>query len=114
MVADDYVLLGTPPHLRLLPRFRQQHVNWNRNQCDFDFATPTDYIEALIDYIARGVIPAGKLYTVSIGVPQSVMFGDEDKQQILFEIIEDLLPLAAEGKVVFATYEEVVNIWLND
>ena len=92
----------------------QQHANWNADRCEHDFATPADYTSVLLDYIERGLAPAGRLYTLSIGVPQSVMFGDTNGQDILFNALEELQPLVTEGKVVFATYSEVVDIWRTD
>ena len=90
------------------------HFNWNPNRCQHDFATPADYINVLLDYIDQGVIPAGKIYTLSIGVPQGVLFGDLEEQEMLFDALQELQPLVDEGSVIFASYTEVVDIWRTD
>ncbi len=88
----------------------QQHADWP-GSCKVQFASPADYVQVLLEYIERGKIPAGKLYSASIGVPQGIFFGDTNAQSTLLDIIEQLQPLATEGKVIFATYREVLAAW---
>ncbi|MBF0200311.1 MAG: hypothetical protein HQK66_03175 [Desulfamplus sp.] len=88
----------------------QQHADWS-GKCGMQFESVVDYVKVILQYIDEGRLPANKLYTASVGVPQKVMFGDLQMQQLLFDMIDDLELLADEGRVVFATYSEVVMAW---
>lgn len=111
--VDDFYTHDTDNHMvYVAPGL--QHANWNPDRCKHNFATPADYANVVLDYIEEGLIPAGELYTLSIGVPQSVMFGDLDAQELLFGVLAELQLLADEGEVIFATYTEVVDIWRGD
>ena len=88
----------------------QQHADWN-GTCKFQFAEPVDYIKVIQRYLDEGRIPADRIYTVSIGVPQSVMFGNEEGQAYLERMIAAMKPLVEQGKVIHATYSEVLEAW---
>ena len=88
----------------------QQHADWG-GTCKHSFAEPVDYVRVVQRYLDDGRIPAGRIYTMSVGVPQSVMFGDREKQDALQAMIEAMQPLVDDGRIIHATYGEVAAIW---
>lgn len=86
-----------------------QHSNWGGGP-DCDFHDGADYVETLIDYLDAGKIPSGRMYTATIAIPQSIIF-DSSRHAELMGMLEQLAPHVAAGRVVYATYTEVVQIW---
>ena len=88
------------------------HTDWGETHT-WPFASVADYVEVLADYIDNGQAPSGKLYTATIAVPQSVIF-DVSEQEKLTEQFDKLQPLVDEGKVIFAHFREIAEIWQED
>jgi len=85
------------------------HSNWSgRGACDF--GSVADYVEVLVDYLQRGDIESGRIYTASLPIPQSVIFSEAEHHKLTAQI-EQLAPLIASGHVVYATYSQVVDVW---
>ncbi len=89
-----------------------QHANWGGNCNDNDFEDAADYVKVLVNYLQSGKATGGKMYTCTIGLPQGVMFGTSD-DQLLWSMITELQPLVDEGRVVYANFTEMVEIWQN-
>ena len=86
-----------------------QHSNWfGGRECFFE--SGADYVETLVDYLERGVIPTEKIYTSTIAVPQSIIFEADDHQKLL-DVVDQLEPLVEAGKVEFVHFTDVVEIW---
>ena len=86
-----------------------QHTDWWDDD-DFPFESGADYVEVLARYIEQGRAPSGKIYTVTIAVPQKIILYDSTYYKIENQL-DQLAPLVAEGKVIYAHYREVVDIW---
>jgi|GEM_PF-1809351 hypothetical protein len=86
-----------------------QHSDWNqKGNCALRHGG--EYAALLLKYLDEGKIPKGKIYTTTIAIPQKVMLKGENIE-VLNGMLDQLAPLAAEGKVVFTTYSNVVDIW---
>ncbi|MDZ7723318.1 MAG: hypothetical protein U5R06_11070 [candidate division KSB1 bacterium] len=85
------------------------HTDWSESG-DFPFASVADYVEVLVDYIDRGKIPAGQLYTATLAVPQSVIF-DQSKHEKLADQFKQLAALVGQRRVVYAHFQEIADIW---
>lgn len=68
-----------------------------------------DYIQTLVDALEDGSLDRTKMYTATIGIPQSLLTAD-GFETLLIQI-EKLLPLAQQGKVEFVTFTQAVEIW---
>ncbi len=89
-----------------------QHSNWFDNrQCYFD--SSADYVEVLAEYIGEGRLPAGKMYTNTIAIPQKVIF-DPEMYSYVEDQIKQLQPLVDQGKVKYVSYTELVEIWRSE
>ncbi|MDP6946692.1 MAG: hypothetical protein QF464_21260, partial [Myxococcota bacterium] len=86
-----------------------QHTGWGPGK-SFPFASSVDYVEALAAHLMEGKAAPGKIYTGTFAVPQSVIF-NEAKHALVVGFIDELGPLIAQGKVIPATYSEVVSAW---
>jgi len=86
-----------------------QHQNWGGGD-DCFFRNGAEYAQVLIDYMDRGDIPTDALYTISIAVPQSAML-DAAEHGAVTDILDALAPMHADGRVAYATYTEVAEIW---
>jgi hypothetical protein len=75
-----------------------------------NFANPVDYVKVLIEYMQNGQIDGDKIYTTSIGIPQSVIF-DPNEYKRVQKVMDQLAPLVTSGRVIYVTYSEVVDIW---
>ncbi|MBS3767118.1 MAG: hypothetical protein KGY75_03215 [Candidatus Cloacimonetes bacterium] len=74
--------------------------------------TSANYIELLAEYLTNDKIPADKMYTVTMSVPQSIIFF-EDEHYKLTDQFDAIAQLVEQGKVIYTTYTEVVDIWQN-
>ncbi len=74
--------------------------------------TSADYVERMVNALDNQEIPRGKIYTVTFSVPQKVIF-NADHHSKLTDQFDRLVDLAAAGKVVYATYTQVLQIWQN-
>lgn len=90
----------------------QQHSNWGAS-ADCRFQDGADYVLVLIDYLRRGILPPGRVYTATITVPQKVIF-NQSNQSKLETILDKLIPVIANGRAVYASYSEVVALWQGD
>ncbi len=87
-----------------------QHQNWGGGECAFEDIA--DYVGVLVDYMDAGRIPRNAIYTGTLAVPQSVIF-DRSRHGEVGAILDKLEPYVASGRVVYATYREVVRAWLD-
>ncbi len=97
------------PNKRLVNISGGPHGNWGGGP-NCVFQNVVDYVEVLVDYLERGVIEGGKMYTATIAIPQSVMF-DSTKHHKVSALLTQIEPLVADGRVVLANFSEVVQIW---
>ncbi len=85
-----------------------QHQNWGGGDCFFH--NGAEYAQVLADYMERGDVPGDALYTTTIAIPQSAML-DAAEHGAVTDILAALAPLHADGRVAYATYSEVVDLW---
>lgn len=72
--------------------------------------TTAEYVEILVDYLENNKIPQGKMYTVTLSVPQKIIF-NESLHYKLTDQLDQLAPLVNAGKVIYETYTRIVEIW---
>ncbi len=89
-----------------------QHTDWF-GRGEWEFATVADYVQVLVDYIASGKLPKGKMYTATIAIPQQIIF-NAPLHHKLTDQFDQLAPLVNQGKVVYAHYSDVVEQWVRD
>ena len=80
-------------------------------ECHFN--DTADFVAVVSEYIATGKLPAGKMYTTTLVVPQPILF-DTARRSDLFSILDKLLPLAKDGRLRFQHLSETVATWRND
>ena len=95
----------------------QQHSSWNTDaSCSSHsgaFRNTVEYVKVLLSYIQEGILPEGKIYTATLAIPQKAVFEQEGRAALLGHL-EALKPLIDSGDVIIATYQEVVDIWINE
>jgi hypothetical protein len=74
------------------------------------FRNTAEYVQVLTDYIASGRLEAGRIYTTTLFVPQAILFAP-DRHEDLIEILNQLQPLATTGRITYAHFTEVIEIW---
>ncbi|MFO7891346.1 MAG: hypothetical protein R6V04_13525 [bacterium] len=84
-----------------------EHSNWGQNQ---QYLTTPEFVETLSDKLEEGTIDRHKMYTVTLAVPQSIIF-DTDRHDELLALLEELEPFIQSGKAEYVTYSEAVHIW---
>lgn len=84
-----------------------EHSNWGKNN---QYLSTLEFIQILSEKMEEGLIARDKMYTVTVTVPQSVIF-DTDRHTELFDVLEKIAPLVESGKAVYVTYSEAVRIW---
>jgi len=73
------------------------------------------YIKELLGKLDAGELPAGELYTASLHVrDQPNVDGVVDVNDGLGEILAELQPYVDSGRVIFATYQQVAQRWMDD
>lgn len=73
-------------------------------------AKPLDYIKGLLERIANGTAPAGKIYTASINFNEDMMI-DSDYYDELEDYLKAFKPYIDSGQMVYANFPEVVEAW---
>ncbi len=84
-----------------------EHSNWGQNQ---QYLSTPEFVEAVADALEEGSIDRDKMYTVSLAVPQSVIF-DTDEHDELLALLDQLEPFIQSGQAEYVTYSEAVHIW---
>ena len=69
-----------------------------------------DLVEALSEQIERGDLPTDGHYTTTFFIPQKVMLDDTEWSKVTDNLAQ-LAPLVADGRVVYASYEDIVDDW---
>ncbi|MBD3191697.1 MAG: hypothetical protein GF308_13700 [Candidatus Heimdallarchaeota archaeon] len=85
------------------------HSDWFGNR-EWPFDSVANYVEVLVDYLEEGKIPRGKMYTVTLAVPQKIIFNETNHVK-LTDQLDQLAPLVEEGKVIYEPYSRIVEIW---
>lgn len=79
------------------------------------FANEGSYVLELAEMIAQGEVPADQIYTASIHVRDCETVTDNGNHVNvnagLRTLLNRLQPLVDEGRVVYTTYQDVVDIW---
>jgi len=76
------------------------------------FQNTADFVEVMVDYIDSEKLASGKLYTTTLFVPQPIIFS-ADQGALLLAILEQMEPLIKNGKVQYAHFTEVAEVWRN-
>lgn len=84
-----------------------EHDNWNNK---FGKRSTPDFLRDLLLLLESGALEPDLIYTATIAVPQSIIFSTAEHQKLLV-LLEQLAPLAEEGKIVYANYAEIIQIW---
>lgn len=88
-----------------------EHSDWgNRNP---QYLSTPEFVQDLVDKLSDGSIPRDRMYTVTMAVPQSIIF-DVAQHAVLLNLLDQIAPLVEEGKAQFVTYSEAVEIWRNE
>ncbi len=72
-------------------------------------STP-EFVRYLLDQLEADVLPREAIYTATLAVPQHIIF-DPQRHAKLVALLEELAPLVASGRVVYATYSQVAVLW---
>ncbi len=72
--------------------------------------TTPAFVRHLLDQLERGALDPRGMYTATLAVPQHIVF-NPDRYFKLQGLLDELTPLVDSGRVVYATYSEVVQIW---
>ena len=89
-----------------------QHSNWSGSaNCDFEHGV--EYAQVLLDMADSGVLPAHRIYTVTVAFPSSVML-DPEKYDRGLQIIEAAVALQDAGRAQIASCQDVLEIWRSD
>lgn len=77
---------------------------------DCHFQSSVDFVKVVSDYLDHGRLEPERMYTYSMFIPQKVMFNEEEypKAEVL---MQGFAQLRDEGKVAFATFTELVEVW---
>jgi hypothetical protein len=84
-----------------------EHTDWGRED---RYLSSPEFVAHLVEGLADGSVPCGRMYTVTMAVPQKVIF-DSDQHAELACKLDEIAPYAQSGRVRFATYSEIVDIW---
>ncbi len=84
-----------------------EHDDWGRGSGHL--STP-EFAQTLADQLQDGTIDRSKIYTVTLAVPQSIIF-HADQHEKLLELLNQLAPLIESGQARYLTYSQVVEIW---
>ena len=86
-----------------------QHSNWSGSgPCDFHHSI--EYAGAVSNMIEGGDLDADKIYTTSMAFPSSVMLEEEEYERAI-EILEAGKALFEEGRIQYASYTEIHQVW---
>lgn len=84
-----------------------EHEDWGR---DSEFLSTPEFVQALSDQLAQGTLDRNKIYTVTLPVPQRIIF-NADQHEKLLALLDQLAPLIESGQARYVTYSQVVEIW---
>jgi hypothetical protein len=85
------------------------HLDWfGGRDCRFEYVA--DYIKVLYKYIEKQRLPADKMYTVTLPVPQKIIF-NSDNHQLLEDQIQAIQSLSKAQGYKFVHYTEAAEIW---
>ncbi|MBT3337940.1 MAG: hypothetical protein HN855_03610 [Anaerolineae bacterium] len=84
-----------------------EHDDWGRGS---SYLSTPEFAQTLADQLDQGIIDRSKMYTVSLAVPQSVIF-NADQHGKLLALLDQLTPLIESDQALYVTYSEAVNIW---
>lgn len=84
-----------------------EHDDWGRGS---DYLSTPEFVQTLVDLLVQGTIDHSKMYTVSLPIPQSVIF-QADQHEKLLALMDQLAPMIKSGQAVYVTYSEAVQIW---
>ncbi len=85
----------------------EEHSNWGGQK---HHLSAPEFVAYLVDSIQAGVLPATNIYTVTVAVPQSMMFNTND-HPTLTALLDELDPYVSTGYARYATYSEVAAAW---
>jgi len=84
-----------------------EYDNWNNKHGKR--STP-DFVRDLLLLLEKGELDPTLIYTATLAVPQSIIFNATEHAKLL-ALLDQLAPLSAEGKVIYANYSEIIEIW---
>ncbi len=84
-----------------------EHTDWGRKDPYFSAA---GFVKHLVEALDAGAIPSNRIYTVTLAVPQSVIF-DALEHPRLKDKIAELEKYILSGRAKYVTYSQAVEIW---
>lgn len=85
-----------------------EHTDWG-NKTEH-LSTP-EFVEHLVNQLESGAIPGDMMYTVSLAVPESVIFNDGEHSKLLAKL-DAIEPYILSGQAQYVTYSEALEIWM--
>jgi uncharacterized protein YceK len=86
-----------------------EHTDWGRE--DEHLSSP-EFVKHLASALQAGTIPSNRMYTVTLAVPQSVIF-DSNQYSRLTAKLDEIAPCIRSGRAQYVAYSEAVAIWTN-
>ncbi|NCC51039.1 MAG: hypothetical protein EOM20_07470 [Spartobacteria bacterium] len=84
-----------------------EHSDWGGNT---ELMSTPKYVAHLVAGIQEGSIPTGKMYTVSLPVPQRVIF-TTNEYPALAELLDAIEPYVLAGQAQYVSYSEAAALW---
>jgi len=84
-----------------------EYDNWGNKRGKRSTA---EFISDLLLLLEGGELDPELIYTATLAVPQNIIFNSSEHAKLL-ALLEQLAPLAEEGKIVYANYSEIIEIW---
>jgi hypothetical protein len=85
-----------------------EHTDWGRR--DEHLSSP-EFVKHLVEALEAGTISRDRMYTVTLAVPQSVIF-DADMHTDLTAKLNEIAPYIRSGQARYVTYSEAYDIWI--
>lgn len=85
-----------------------EHEDWGKES---QLLSTPEFIAHLLNQIDAGIIPGNRMYTVTIAVPQSIIFNAAERSKLLARL-QEIEPYIQSGRAQYVTYSEAVQIWM--
>lgn len=85
-----------------------EHSDWGNKT---EHLSAPDFVEHLVNQIESGAIPGDRMYTVTLTVPQNVIFNTEEHSKLLAKL-DAIEPYIQSGQAQYVTYSEAIEIWM--
>jgi len=80
------------------------------SQATMSDVAPLEFTQGLVERLGSGEAEPGRIYTETINFNEDALISNDLLPQIS-ALLDDLEPLAADGRIVYANFPEVVAAW---